>query len=245
MANGDHSTMLELGAKVAAGVATASALVGITYNVAFFFGEKQSWLFYLSVTDNVTASLYALPFVAFGVILVTISIAIQRLYEFEPPPPGSPQAKRLSIFRPLFWFWMLGLNGLLIVLETPQDRWRTAAFLILGAALSLLPVLASRLVRGKIGQGIDYKVKLFFAAILVGLPLVASVCLFAQSDRHRIDIGGRKIEVEIADRNRLYGSLVRSLEGGLILALGSGHWIWLPRSEIKRVTEITTLPSMP
>jgi hypothetical protein len=58
------SPVLELTAKAAGAVAAVSALVGVTYNVVFFMGSKQAWLFYLSVTDNLTATLYALPFVA-------------------------------------------------------------------------------------------------------------------------------------------------------------------------------------
>ena len=91
------SPVLELTAKAAGAVAAVSALVGVTYNVVFFMGSKQAWLFYLSVTDNLTATLYALPFVALVAAMMALSALVAEVFTRERPPPGSAAARRVMI----------------------------------------------------------------------------------------------------------------------------------------------------
>jgi hypothetical protein len=79
------ATAIDFAAKLVAVIAGASTLIGVTYNVAFFFGERQNWLFVLTVGDNVTATLYALPYVVGVLLMMGWSAFVQRVFDSAPP----------------------------------------------------------------------------------------------------------------------------------------------------------------
>jgi uncharacterized membrane protein len=233
-------SMLDTTAKVSGVIAAASALLGITYNVAFFMGDKQAWLFYLSITDNLTATLYALPFVALVVGMMAMSTLFAAILLRGPAPTRTPSRRGLAIWG------IVPLAGIVVttlLVARDQEPLRTLSFIVLGATLTLLPNFALRLIGGRIGSGMAYENRVSLALVLVSLPVVVSVCLFATSARGRISAATNQVDIELSDKQTIRGSLVRALEGGIILARND-LWIWLPRTEIKRIAEVApTKPS--
>src|SRR5690348_11883132 len=74
----DVFSMIDTGAKAVAILGGLSVLVGTTFNVSFFLATNSEWLFYLSIADNLTATLYALPVVtATGLILGAGMVALR------------------------------------------------------------------------------------------------------------------------------------------------------------------------
>jgi hypothetical protein len=234
------SPVLELTAKAAGAVAAVSALVGVTYNVAFFVDSKQAWLFYLSVTDNLTATLYALPLVALVGAMMVMSALGAEVFTREPPPPGSAAARRVFIWR-VAWPLILVTLIAFIVSREKEPLW-SLSLIVLGFTISFLSSAAWKLVSGKSGKWMRYETRASLAAALVTLPLVLSVCLFARSARDQIATRGSWVDIELSDKQVIRGIPIRALEGGVILAQGE-LWIWLPRSEIKKVTEIGPQPA--
>ena len=141
---------LEAAAKVAALVAAASALIGLTYNVAFFAGSKQEWLFYLSIADNLTATLYALPFVVLVVGLMILSIPLAAVLDQASPLASRPPNKQRVIVGVAVRLVVLGALGYWI--SRSEDPLRAATWLLLGFATTYLPAVAWRLLSGSIGE---------------------------------------------------------------------------------------------
>jgi hypothetical protein len=229
---------LDAVAKISGVIVAASALVGITYNVAFFMGSKQSWLFHLSVTDNLTATLYALPFVVIVALMMVLSVFIGAVFYSEPPPRRGAAAVCAAVVHATIPLITFGFSVLALRYALPkQSIWEIAMWSSLGAALGYLPGIAWNLLRGRTVRWIKNEARLTLAIAMVATPLVVSVGFHARGVRDDVANGTEWVEVEIADKNILQGKPVRVLEGGVILARG-GQWIWIPRTEIKRVTEV-------
>src|SRR5665213_1124426 len=67
---------VDLAAKTVAVAAAFSVLLGVTYNVTFFAIAKPEWLFYLSATDNLAGTLFALPI---GMVAVAVQLVIMGI----------------------------------------------------------------------------------------------------------------------------------------------------------------------
>lgn len=91
------------------------------------------------------------------------------------------------------------------------------------------PVLAMRLYSGQ-----RTTIRRLFASTVVVVPVLVAVCAFARSDRDALK---HNVEIELPQQKVLRGVPVRMLEAGMVLSV-DGHWLWLPRSEIRRVTEL-------
>jgi len=94
--------------KVAAVLGAASLLLGITYNISFFAGEKSPWLFYVSAADNLVSTMYALPY---G-LLVGAFVVVSTWFVYRGPPLKGLNWPLVAvifafIFSPLLTMWAL------------------------------------------------------------------------------------------------------------------------------------------
>src|SRR5262245_38291979 len=212
-------------------VIAMSLFLGISYNVAFFFGLKSEWLFFLSINDNVSASLHALPSAFFVVILFSSSATI-----FGSADGGSSRL-------PLFWLLTAFVIISIVLLPVEERRlpdnlteWALAA-----AAVIVIPGIVPPVLFGILAvfaAMFDEPRQRLFAVGACGLVfLLATAAITARVDR---ELAGARSDVicTLSDQEPVRGKLVRTLSEGFILAKG-GDWIWLPRSQVKKIAELS------
>ena len=214
--------------KLAAGIGALSVLLGVTFNVSFFVSEPE-WLFLFSVADNLAATLYALPLVV--VILVAQACAMSIVWAYlnwSTTAPRLEWAKRLIVALAVIFF--LGVVAA-IALQQPN--------------LLLWPLIPEILVLSVATAAfVDLHLLLEDRVLitLLGTALTAVIITIGAGWSARANLG-LGVEIELAGKpsssdkgTMLRGSLVRFLDGGVILELSDGRWLWLPKTEIQRVT---------
>lgn len=231
MSNDDRDTPpngrnIEWLTKAAALVAGLSLAVGIVYNVSFFsVSGKPHWIFYLTVADNLAAALFALPFVMLALVLIGL--------RWLAPPP-------LSLISDL----LNALGSLVLVVAAAYflSAKIDAVFVgMVGGAIffSVLSICStlSRYVRLPPSSATFVDPAMFSLAVAAIVPCLMAGVLAAVLTWAMLAISPTHVRIELPDKLVLSGSLVRLLDGGAILAEGKG-WIWVPKAEIKRLTEL-------
>src|SRR5215813_5153588 len=85
--------------------------LSINYNITFFFGVRTQWLFFLTITDNVVAALYAIPQAFFAAMLFSCGAMI-----FGSTGPG--------VTRRLLLFWLLTAFVIISIVLVPVEERR-------------------------------------------------------------------------------------------------------------------------
>jgi len=221
---------LEMIAEWLAALVAMCLFLGISYDVAFFFGVKSQWLWFLSINDNVMTSLYALPNAFFVVILFAYGAAIF----------GAPAAATSRL--PLFWL-LMAFAIISIVLRPVEERrlpddlreWAIAGAAIVVVLGIIPPLLFGILV--VFAAMLDEPRQRLFAVGACGLVfLMAVAAITARLDRELVS-GRPDVICALADQEPIRGKLVRTLSGGFIIARGD-DWIWLPRSQVRKIAEL-------
>ncbi|WP_428661366.1 hypothetical protein [Reyranella sp.] len=228
--------------KVAAVLGAASLLLGITYNIAFFAGEKSPWLFYVSAADNLVSTMYALPF-GLGVGVITV-VGAWYFYRMRPLQFSDWPILALSFggYGALFFFfWVVQGTSLQERLGIEKVT-GTSIILIVGFTAAIFAVAygASWVIKRAEASGLVGFVALWPIGVFAVLALLGGSALSARGSRTAIDQGkALTVEVEVSQamqRGVIVGTLVRVLDSGLILAQGE-DWLWVPKGDIRRVKE--------
>lgn len=232
------SPPLEAITKVGGILIAACIFFGIAYNIAFFFGSKIGWLFFLSVADNIVAAMYAIP----HALLVVLGFSIMAVFFRQDGALG--RISRVKVFYGMFVLAVVG--GIIVRLDLNSGgflpAWVSgwlAALLTCVIFFGLVPLLIygiAWLIRE--GSKVPANASTFYPVTIAFLVLLifSAVAFVARVDRDRLE-RARAMSFELPDRNSVTGKLVRALADGFIVAQGD-NWIWLPRGEVKRVSEV-------
>jgi hypothetical protein len=210
----DVFSMIDTGAKAVAILGGLSVLVGTTFNVSFFLATNSEWLFYLSIADNLTATLYALPVVtATGLIL----------------------GAGMGALRGADWSVVFGYL-VSVVLFAGYLLWRGTLFKSSGLftiALTLIVLLSAFVRRVSPSFGQAWATSILFIVFLV---VAVSGIGVLKSEQPRMTVN-----IDLTDYGSshpvLTGQIVRHLDNGIILAQDTG-WVWIPKDQVRRVTEV-------
>ena len=218
--------------KLLAAVVALAIFQGVAYNAAFFFGTKSGWFFFLSLSDTLQVSLYAIPSAFF----------VTALFFHGATAFGARKTPRLRLFWLLTVFIIV--SAVLVPVEerpVPHD-WREWAVVIGVVVLVLCAVplilFGMVVVVGAIFDEPNQRLVAIGAYGLFFLLLIASAA--ARLDRQLFE-ERPDVVVELAGQNTVRAKLIRTVAEGFILARGD-DWIWLPRSEVKRISETSNQP---
>jgi hypothetical protein len=220
-------------AKVAAVLGAASLIIGVTYNVAFFAGTQ--WLFNVSIADNITATMYALPYaLAFFILYFAYAWGARRATfrrnALIVVPVGMVLACILLLLSKIF----IGDPGEWFGTETlPSHLFLAAVF---ATAIGMGGALSGTNLKSLL-QVSEHKIR---SAVVVSLSMLISLLLgpifLARDSRIAIKDRPMTVDVDIAQKGAISGSVVRILDGGILVEQGQ-RWVWIPRSEIKLIVE--------
>jgi hypothetical protein len=221
---------LEVVAEWLAALIAMSLFLGISYNVAFFFGPKSQWLFFLSLNDNVLAALYALPNAFFVLILFAHGATI-----FGSAGAGRPRL-------PLFWLLTAFVIISIVLLPVEERRlpddlreWATAGAAVV-VILGIVPLVLFGILAVFAAMFDEPRQRLFAVGACGLVFLMAAAAVTARVDR---ELAGARSDVicTLSDQEPVRGKLVRTLAHGFILARGD-DWIWLSRSQVTKIAEL-------
>jgi hypothetical protein len=213
---------VDMAAKAFAVVGGICLTTGIIYNVSFFLLTRPEWLFHLTVADNLTATLYALPFV----LLVLAGVGV---YASGP-----------------YWFGRLledqgsGRRRYFLVLAVLVAAVLYPSMFIFGDAVASAPMLVVILVVAlalRLFRTETLGTRLVAYAVAAACILVSCTVLLSVRAHHERSLTA---DVEIGDRigsSVIRAKVVRNLDAGMILEQ-QGAWIWIPKDRILQVKEI-------
>jgi hypothetical protein len=222
--------IIETAAQAVTILVAVSLLAGITFNIAFFLSTKREWLFHVSIADNISAALYALPLASFVFFMMAGTLGLMLL--------GKQSSAILPTNRREYLRFLAFAFPAVIVIYCGILVWtsglRTA--LVVAAVMAILAALLfSAIYVHKHEWPIGIKL-----AVLGGVSVVAMVTAAAATGVGSSYEKRPKVEVEVGatkeTRGILVGSVVRDLEGGLILSQ-PGKWVWIPKDQIRRISE--------
>ena len=224
-------SFLEVAAKFGALVGGISVFVGVIFNVTFFIGDRFTWIFFLSLTDNLTAALLAVPFVAFAFLVFPMhaitAVAMDPTVKLNPPVVPFMKVMLYVAFASVIlgmWFlWPYFSTG----------AW-ASVFSVLIFVFGLAWAYGFGLRRHLTPQIAAFAV----LALAIGLSFAGSVAaaLFWRIAYQR----GPAVDIETVDKNTyrsvIVGQVVRVLDGGIIVSRGD-EWTWIPKTEMQRLSE--------
>jgi hypothetical protein len=221
---------VDLLAKAIAVLVAASLVVGTTYNIAFFLLTKPEWLFHLTVVDNVTATFYSLPIVT---ALSTGVLVMMGLAAVRPLRRLKTLDRKTVLVNGSAYAVIIAVISVATVTSHHENAiavWLTATLFI---TAMLGPLFTNYLPENR-------ALRSAWLSGLFILSLMTATVALALATAHRL---GAVVQIEAADgagmRSIVVGKTVRILDGGVILQRSDAGWIWFPKDQIRRITEVT------
>jgi hypothetical protein len=196
------------------------------------------WLLHLSVADNLAGTLFSLPFALFYCLLWGASML----------PAAVRSSSRFAATATSYILMATAIYVVGLMVEPSESNpltpmlanRRLLALVILSLLLLFVsPLVAVFLARSRRFMDLPKYLQLLVFGGLFFVPLELAVWTDARITRFKIDSGRTSmVEVELPDKLVVIGRMVRPIEAGYLLKLDRG-WVLIPKTEIKRVTELT------